>query len=75
MNKFVKFPLVLGIVGVICTGALSLVYEITKDKIAYNKNKVAIDLMSGIVEDISVMRQIYQQKSFNELNGFNKNDD
>ena len=31
MNKFVKFPLVLGIVGVICTGALSLVYEITKD--------------------------------------------
>ena len=29
----------------------------------------------GIVEDISVMRQIYQQKSFNELNGFNKNDD
>lgn len=53
MNKFIKFPLVLGIVGVICTGALSLVYEITKDKIAYNKNKVAIDLMSGIVEDIS----------------------
>lgn len=53
MNKFVKFPLVLGIVGVICTGALSLVYEITKDKIAYNKNKVAIDLLSGIVTDIS----------------------
>jgi Na+-translocating ferredoxin:NAD+ oxidoreductase RnfG subunit len=53
MNKFVKFPLVLGIVGIICTGALSVVYEVTKDKIAYNKNKVAIDLMSGIVEDIS----------------------
>ena len=34
MNKFVKFPLVLGIVGVICTGALSLVYEITKEPIA-----------------------------------------
>ena len=53
MNKFVKFPLVLGIVGIICTGALSVVYEVTKDKIAYNKNKVAIDLMSGIVPDIS----------------------
>lgn len=53
MNNFVKFPLVLGIVGIICTGALSVVYEVTKDKIAYNKNKVAIDLMSGIVPDIS----------------------
>ena len=67
MNKFVKFPLVLGIVGVICTGALSLVYEITKDKIAYNKNKVAIDLMSGIVEDISnaepVLEQYDQEKA------------
>lgn len=52
MNKFAKFPLVLGIVGVICTGALSLVYEVTKERIAYNKNKVAIDLLSGIVTDI-----------------------
>ena len=38
MNNFVKFPLVLGIVGIICTGALSLVYELTDEKIAYNKN-------------------------------------
>ena len=53
MNKFVKFPLVLGIVGVICTGALSLVYEVTKDTIAYNNNKEAIDKMSAIVPNIS----------------------
>ena len=53
MNKFVKFPLVLGIVGLICTGALSLVYEVTKDTINYNRNKVAIELMGGIVTDIT----------------------
>lgn len=29
MNKFVKFPLVLGVVGTICAGALGVVYEIT----------------------------------------------
>lgn len=52
MNKFVKFPLVLGIVGIICTGALSVVYEVTKDRISYNKNKVAIELMSTIVDDV-----------------------
>ena len=52
MNKFVKFPLVLGIVGIICTGALSVVYEVTKDTIAYNKNKVAIELMSTIIDDV-----------------------
>ena len=32
MNNFVKFPLVLGIVGLICTGALTIVYEVTKEK-------------------------------------------
>ena len=45
MNKFVKFPLVLGIVGVICTGALSLVYEVTnpiiQDRINQKANKKA----------------------------------
>lgn len=29
LNNFVKFPLVLGIVGAICAGALGVVYEIT----------------------------------------------
>ena len=29
LNKFVKFPLVLGIVGTICAGALGVVYEVT----------------------------------------------
>ena len=59
-NKFIKFPLVLGIVGVICTGALSIVYEGTKDKIAYNKNKVAIDLMSSIVENITNAEEVLE---------------
>ena len=52
MNNFVKFPLVLGIVGLICTGALTVVYEITKDKIAYNQNAEAINLLSDIIVDI-----------------------
>ena len=30
MNKFAKFPLVLGVVGAICAGALGFVYQITK---------------------------------------------
>lgn len=49
MNKFVKFPLVLGIVGVICTGALSLVYEITnpiiKDRINQEANAAILELI------------------------------
>lgn len=53
MNKFVKFPLVLGIVGLVCTGALSLVYEVTKDTIAYNKNKEAIDKIQVVLPEIT----------------------
>ena len=53
MNKFVKFPLVLGIVGLVCTGALSLVYEVTKDTIAYNKNKEAIDKIQVVLPEIN----------------------
>jgi len=49
MNKFVKFPLVLGIVGVICTGALSLVYEITnpiiQDRINQEANAAILELI------------------------------
>ena len=52
MNNFVKFPLVLGIVGLICTGALTVVYEVTKERITYNQNKEAITLLSEILSDV-----------------------
>ena len=58
MNKFIKFPLVLAIVGVICAGSLSVVYEITKEKIAYNKNKEAFDLLGGIVTDMNGVEEV-----------------
>ena len=58
MNKFIKFPLVLGIVGVICAGSLSVVYEITKEKIAYNKNKEAFDLLGGIITNMSGVEEV-----------------
>ena len=61
MNNFVKFPLVLGIVGIICTGALSVVYEVTKDKIAYNKNKVAIELMSTMMDDVKNAESVLEK--------------
>ena len=60
MNNFVKFPLVLGIVGIICTGALSVVYEATKDTIAYNKNKVAIESLKKIVDDVKDAQPILE---------------
>ena len=34
MNKFIKLPLFLGIVGGLCGGVLALTHFITKDKIA-----------------------------------------
>lgn len=58
MNKFIKFPLVLAIVGVICAGSLSVVYEITKEKIAYNKNKEAFDLLGGIITDMTGVEEV-----------------
>ena len=54
MNKFVKFPLVLGIVGVICTGALSLVYEITKDGTGHKVTKVETDLETILAKHLGV---------------------
>lgn len=53
MNKFIKFPLVLAIVGVICAGSLSVVYEITSERINRNKNAEAFELLGGIVEDMT----------------------
>lgn len=52
MNNFVKFPLILAIVGVICAGALSIVYEITSGEINGRIEAEAIALMKEIVPDI-----------------------
>ena len=51
--------LVLGIVGLICTGALTVVYEITKEKIAYNQNAEAINLLSEIITDIKNAEPVF----------------
>lgn len=67
MNKFIKFPLVLAIVGVICAGSLSVVYEITKEKIAYNKNKEAFDLLGGIVTDMTGVEEVLADYDSNKL--------
>ena len=61
MNKFVKYPLVLGIVGLICTGALSIVYEATKQRISDNKNAIAKELISGIIPDVTLLESVYEQ--------------
>lgn len=58
MNKFIKFPLVLGLVGTICAGALSVVYEITKERIQYNANKEAYDLLGSIVPSMDSVESV-----------------
>lgn len=49
MNKFVKFPLVLGVVGTICAGALGVVYEITnpiiQDRINQEANAALLEII------------------------------
>lgn len=67
MNKFIKFPLVLAIVGVICAGSLSVVYEITKEKIAYNKNKEAFDLLGGIITDMTGVEEVLADYDSNKV--------
>ena len=52
MNKFVKFPLVLGIVGIICTGALSVVYEVTNPIIQDRINQKANALILELIPDM-----------------------
>lgn len=52
MNKFIKYPLTLGIVGVICGGALGLVYEITDDVIIAREAKAAQKLLGDIVPEV-----------------------
>ena len=52
MNKFIKYPLTLGIVGVICGGALGLVYEITNDVIIFREAEAAQKLLGDIVPEV-----------------------
>lgn len=63
MNKFAKFPLVLGVVGAICAGALGIVYEITNPVIqrnlkaeAFAKLEVIVPTMTDVVDDKSKMQ-------------------
>ena len=52
LNKFVKFPLVLGIVGTICAGALGVVYEITNPIIQDRINKEANAAIMELLPDM-----------------------
>ena len=61
MSNFVKFPLILAVVGVICAGALSIVYEITSDTINGRIEAEAISLMSEIVPEIKSAPSVYSQ--------------
>jgi len=51
MNKFVKFPLVLGIVGLICGAALGVVNEVTSGKIQENLAKKANEGLTKVVSN------------------------
>ena len=53
LNKFVKFPLVLGIVGTICAGALGVVYEITNPIIQDRVNKEANAAIMELLPDMT----------------------
>lgn len=50
-NKFVKFPLVLGLVGLICGLALSIVYGITNPIIKQRQNAAAIEAIKAILPE------------------------
>ncbi len=58
MNKLIKFPLILGLVGAACAGSLSVVYEFTKDRIQYNANKEAFDLLGTIVPSMDSVESV-----------------
>lgn len=67
LNKFVKFPLVLGIVGTICAGALGVVYEITNPVIQYNNNKEAFEKLQSIVPDMTGAESIVESLDSDKL--------
>jgi RnfABCDGE-type electron transport complex G subunit len=53
LNNFVKFPLVLGIVGSICAGALGVVYEITNPIIQERINLKANAAISELIPEMN----------------------
>lgn len=67
LNKFVKFPLVLGIVGTICAGALGVVYEITNPVIQYNNNKEAFEKLQSIVPNMTGAETIVAELDADKL--------
>lgn len=50
MNKFIKYPLILGVVGAICAGALGLVYEITNPIITERANAASTAALKELVD-------------------------
>ena len=52
INNFLKFPLVLGIVGAICAGALGVVYEITNPIIQERINLQANAAISELIPEM-----------------------
>ncbi|MBQ9731015.1 MAG: FMN-binding protein [Bacilli bacterium] len=52
INSFVKFPLVLGIVGAICAGALGVVYEVTNPIIQERINLEANAAISELIPEM-----------------------
>ena len=67
MNKFLKFPLLLAIVGVICAGSLSVVYEVTKTKIAENDARKAEKFLSEIQENMTSFKKVKDKYDANKL--------
>lgn len=69
INKFVKFPLVLGIVGSICAGALGVVFEITnpiiQDRINQEANAAILELIPEM-ESATDLTEDYEKEILDE---------
>lgn len=65
LNKFLQFPLVLGIVGAICAGALGVVYEITNPIITEMILEKSFSAVKDIVPDMDADSAIITE-DFNE---------
>lgn len=55
MNKFIKFPLILGIVGAIATFALALVFQITDPLIQSAKNGQETEAVQSMFEGKTIL--------------------
>ena len=75
MNKFMKFPLVMGVVGAICAGALGIVYEITNPVIqrnlkaeAFAKLEVIVPTMTDVIDEKDKMKVTMDEAKLAESN-------